>query len=216
MLVRKMSMRKFADIDILQYIKLNFFSKNVIHNGKGRIIPFRGAHIDLEGDSKLVIYDESLEIGLNKIKGSKAETLIRLRNNATWNVKGYCGLSYGTTIEVNSNAKLDSSFFTTNSNCVIITNKRITIGNDVMLGRNVIVFDSDFHSFNGRETVSEEVVIGDRVWITANCIILKGVHIGSGSIIAAGAVVTESVSERTVIGNAIQKKVISENASWSR
>lgn len=46
--------------------------------------------------------------------------------------------------------------------------------------------------------VSSPVTIGDNVWIGANAIILKGVKIGSGSIISAGAVVTKDVPENCI------------------
>ncbi len=209
-------MGKFKDIDILQYIRLNYLSKNVIHEGKGKIIPFHGACVDLEGSSRLIIHDDALELGINKVKGSRAETLIRLRNNATWNLKGYCGLSYGVTLEINENAELESGYFTSNSNSVIVINKKLIIGNDVMLGRNVTIYDSNFHSLNGKETVSKETAIGDHVWIATNCTILKGAHIGSGSVVAVGTVVSEDVPEHVVVGNEAKQKILSEKAEWKR
>ena len=108
-------MSKFKDIDILQYIKLNYLSKNVIHEGKGKIVPFHGAHVELGENSKLIMHDGSLEIGTNKVKGSKAETLIRLRKDAIWNVNGYCGLSYGVTVEVNDYAEFNTRRFVVES-----------------------------------------------------------------------------------------------------
>ena len=38
------------------------------------------------------------------------------------------------------------------------------------------------------------------MWIGANAMILKGVHIGRGSVIAAGSIVTKDVPEFTVFG----------------
>jgi acetyltransferase-like isoleucine patch superfamily enzyme len=59
------------------------------------------------------------------------------------------------------------------------------------------------------------VVIGDNVWIGANVIILKGVQIGSGSVLAAGAVVTKDVPARCVVaGN--PAKVVKELSSLSK
>jgi acetyltransferase-like isoleucine patch superfamily enzyme len=49
------------------------------------------------------------------------------------------------------------------------------------------------------EYVTSMVVIGDNVWIGANAIILKGVHIGQGSVVAAGAVVTKDVPGRCIV-----------------
>lgn len=42
--------------------------------------------------------------------------------------------------------------------------------------------------------------IGDKVWIGSNATILPGITIGDGAIIAAGAVVTKDVEEKTVVG----------------
>jgi acetyltransferase-like isoleucine patch superfamily enzyme len=212
----KIDMGRFTGIDLLQYIKLNYLSKNVVHEGKGKAIPFRGTHIELDDGSKLVIRDDSLEIGLNKVKGSKAETLIRLRKNAVWEVKRYCGLNYGVTVEVNQNAKLESGYLTVNSNSTIISHKEITIGNDVMIGRNVVIYDSDFHTLNNKENISEPVMIGDHVWIATNCTILKGVQIGNGSVIAAGSIIKENVPEGVVAGNKTDQIILSEKAEWKR
>ena len=52
------------------------------------------------------------------------------------------------------------------------------------------------------------VYIGDDVWIGDRVMILPGVHVGNGSIIAAGAVVTKDVPDHTVVGG-VPAKVIS-------
>ena len=46
---------------------------------------------------------------------------------------------------------------------------------------------------------TKQVIIGNNVWVGANCTILKGVSIGNGAIIAAGAVVTGDVPEYTIV-----------------
>ena len=53
---------------------------------------------------------------------------------------------------------------------------------------------------NGEIRDNEPVVIGNDVWIGANAIILPGVRIGDGAIIAAGAVVTKDVIPCSVVG----------------
>ncbi len=211
-----MIMGKIKGVDILQYLTLNYLSKNVIHEGKGKIVPFCGARVELETGSKLIVHDGSLEIGLNRVKGSKTETLIRLHKNASWEVKDYCGLSYGTTLEVNEDASLESGFFTSNSHSVIVVNKEMNFGNDVMLGRNVVIYDSDFHSLNDKESINEPVVIGDHVWIATNSTVLKGVHIGNGSVIAAGTILSEDVPERVLAGSGGNQRIISKDITWKR
>ena len=75
----------------------------------------------------------------------------------------------------------------------------IVIGNNVKIGANVYIFDSDFHSLNylNRRNLnmdsinakSKPVKIGDDVFIGMNSVICKGVKIGDRSIIGAGSVV---------------------------
>lgn len=55
--------------------------------------------------------------------------------------------------------------------------------------------------------ISKPIVIEDRVWCGANVTIIKGVHIGAGAVIAAGAVVTKDVPKRAVVAG-VPGKVI--------
>ncbi|HLU90186.1 MAG TPA: DapH/DapD/GlmU-related protein, partial [Cyclobacteriaceae bacterium] len=51
------------------------------------------------------------------------------------------------------------------------------------------------------------IIIEDDVWITMNCMIMKGVKIGKGAVIAAGAVVTRDVEPYTVVGGVPAKLI---------
>ena len=54
---------------------------------------------------------------------------------------------------------------------------------------------------------------GDKVWIATNAMILPGVTIGDGAIVAAGAVVTKDVPPRCMVAG-VPAKVIKENVEW--
>ena len=93
----------------------------------------------------------------------------------------------------------------------------ITIGDNCAIAPDVLIQDTDFHPIldeNGNEKpMSKPIVIGNKVWICAKSTILKGVTIGDGAIVAAGAVVTKDVPERCVVaGN--PAKVVRENVIW--
>ena len=82
----------------------------------------------------------------------------------------------------------------------------VHIGNQVNLAQGVVVSGLN-HNFADTETpISEQgvstaqITISDDVWIGANSIILKGVTVGTGSVIAAGAAVTKDVPPYAIVG----------------
>ena len=95
------------------------------------------------------------------------------------------------------------------SPCIWARN-RIVIGNDVKIGGDTIIIDSDAHSINfldrrifrdnddRHNANSKEVVVGNDVLIGTKCIILKGVHIGDRSVIGAGSVVVSDIPQDSI------------------
>lgn len=81
----------------------------------------------------------------------------------------------------------------------IVAARSVTIGKDCKIARDVIIMDTDQHALPGRTLDSKPVDIGDRVWIGARAIILKGVTIGHDSVVGAGAVVTKDVPPHSVV-----------------
>lgn len=82
--------------------------------------------------------------------------------------------------------------------------ERITIGNNVSIAYNVLIQDSDYHTMYDEQGKDKPqtlpIAIEDDVWIGANAIILKGVTLGKGCVVAAGAVVTKSAPAYSLIG----------------
>ena len=66
---------------------------------------------------------------------------------------------------------------------------------------------------DGNTRISAPIVIGDHVWIGVNATILKGVRIGSGAVIAAGAVVVRDVAPNSLVGG-VPARVLKENVTW--
>ena len=159
-----------------------------------------------------IIYNsnkENIIIGLNShIRG---ELLIQ-HNNGKIKIGNYCFVGVG--------SKIWSA-------------KSITIGDNVFVSHNVNIMDTNSHetcaklrfknfkkSLDNEADIDntgisvKEVVIEKNAWIGFNAIILRGVTIGEGAIIAAGAVVTKDVPPNTLVGGSpcrIIKKVENEN-----
>lgn len=203
-------------INIFSFLYLNYFCKEVQRHGKGKIIPYKGAVIDLEPGSQIIVGEKNILIGANKLRGSKAETYIRLRSGARWNVDGGCLISYGATLEILQNAVLESGYFSMNSFSVLIAAQKITMGQDVMIGRNVVIYDSDFHKINSNHSVSKPVCIQDHVWIASNAMVLKGTKVGKGAVVAANTLVAKDVPDQTVVAEKKGLTVLGENISWRR
>ena len=90
------------------------------------------------------------------------------------------------------------------------------LGENVNIGSNVS-FYTDSHDYNDpyfRASVSKVggIKVGNRAWIGPNAIILHGVQIGEGAVIAAGAVVTKDVPPFTVVGG-IPAKIIGKRST---
>lgn len=93
------------------------------------------------------------------------------------------------------------------SSTAIICQEKITIGNNVTIGGNTVIYDTDFHSLdhNIRGTVNDRkntnrkpVQLDDNVFIGAHTTILKGVTIGKNSIVGACSVVTKNIPENEI------------------
>jgi acetyltransferase-like isoleucine patch superfamily enzyme len=115
----------------------------------------------------------------------------------------------------------DFCYFT---NAVLLCELELRIGSYVMIGWNATITDTDFHPTAPAERIADAiacsplaggrprptivrrpVIIEDDVWIGPSATILKGVRIGAGSFIEAGAVVARDVPAHTrVIGNPAQ------------
>ncbi len=93
-------------------------------------------------------------------------------------------------------------------------NGEVTIGNDVMMGPEVVIYTSshahdriDIPMIEQGSQETKPVIIGNDVWIGRRAIIMPGVNIGNGCIIGAGAVVTKDVPDYCIVGGVPAKIV---------
>lgn len=142
---------------------------------------------------------------------SKLERAIELGNH----VSAYAGCSFS--IGPKGSCKVGD--FTLLNGAIIMAEERIEIGSYCLISWNVGIADSDFHPIDPAqrridamalapflpdrpprpEIKTKPVIIEDDVWIGMGAVILKGVRIGKGSIVAAGAIVTRDVPPNSIV-----------------
>lgn len=155
--------------------------KNVVFNKTPHIIKHKSAVIKI-GKNTLI---NSSNIGYHinmfakcKLYADRKNSIISIGNNCR--IHGTCIHSYN----------------------------EISIGNNCLIAANTQIIDGNGHQ-NSFDNPSERIrttdsgrpiVIGDNVWIAANCIILGGTTIGDGAIISAGSIVKGEIPGNCIFG----------------
>ena len=144
-----------------------------------------------------------------------------LEEGAEFQSYGNTTIGSASTVWLYKNSKMQiGSRSYINMGAKIFIRTKLTIGNECAIAMDVKILDDDFHPVIPLErkgdyfpSTPRPIVIEDHVWIGANTTILKGVTIGSGSIVAAGSVVTSDVAPNCMVGGVPAKK-IKENVTW--
>lgn len=128
-----------------------------------------------------------------------------------WIHPGVLLLSYGGSITMGDDC-------TVNPYSILYGHGGLKIGSGVRIAAHCVVIPSN-HVYDKLDVpifkqglTKEGIVIEDDVWIGAHVTILDGVHIGQGSIIAAGSVVNKDVSPFSIVGG-VPAKIIKNRKS---
>ena len=170
--------------------------------GKGaRIIHAEHLHV-----GKNFIAEEYCEINCLSVHGITLGNKVTIGSHALIRPTGKYGGEIGMGLKVGDNSNIGPFAY-------IGCSGMITIGSNVMISPRVSIY-AENHNFaltdrtmKEQGVTREAVVIEDDCWIAANSIILAGVTIGKGCIIAAGSVVTTSVPPYSIVGG-VPAKVI--------
>lgn len=143
-----------------------------------------GKNIQTDGDIPLIVGEGDIIIGDNVFLGCKGAWFL-------------IGTGY------NRPRLIIGSNTTINYRTVISVAKEVRIGNNCAIAEETKIFDNNSHSldYENRDMRKEDIAaisIADHVWIGMNSIIMKGVTIGKGAVVAAGSVVTKDVPDLTV------------------
>ena len=140
------------------------------------------------------ICDDTLfKLGKNSFIGDFTRIVVAkdLRNTEN-SIKSFLSIGENTYIGEFNNVRAGGGGITIGNNCLISQHITITASNHCFrknLTINSQLWDIEKHS----------IIIGDDVWVGANSVILPGVTVGNGAVIAAGSVVTKDVPEYAVV-----------------
>ena len=211
--------RLWQPLQVLRTIYYNL-CKVTSRTRRSFLIPSPKAVFDLDKTAEIHL-SSSLVFGWCNMRSSKMETALCMGRYAKFRLgggksKGLINIGYGSYIQVGNNAtlKIGNSFI--NREVKVVCNKEITIGDGCIIAMGTVIRDNDGGSHKivaeGYEN-AKPISIGNHVWIGENVMILKGVTIGEGAVVAASSLVTKDVPARTLVAGA-PAKVIRENVEW--
>lgn len=176
-------------------------------------------HIEKANDSKLIINSQLI---IEPWQGGIAPSSITIGEDAELIIHGpftigddvRIGLAQSAKLTLHGRNKSSGSGITCKS--VILVNKYVEIGKDVIIAWDTFITDCDWHPINGELKVFPTIV-GDHVWVGIGCKILKGAIIGQDSIVAPQSVVLAGQYPEKVLVSGIPAKVTKTSIDmWSR
>ena len=180
-----------------------------------------GSRTVLEGAERITVAEGgALRIGLGSFGLTSRDdtSVVRVREGAALHCAGIVSLQRGVRVVVDG-GRLTIGH-ATNVNGLgtrLLCAQEVTIGAHCTLSWDVQVLDNDFHALTVDGVVRPSVApvrIGDRVWVGTRAVVLKGVTVGDGAVVAAGAVVHDDVPPGAVVAG-VPARVVGRADSWA-
>lgn len=152
----------------------------------------------IEGNPKLL--QPLLAIGPGKIFFSDNVTVGNYLSAGFFNTYAY--------FEARSNTAsiyIGSGTHFNNNTSIVCHSAKISIGNNCLIGENLIIYDSNFHPlepenrFDNSKIDASDIKIGNNVFIGSNVTILKGASIEDNSVIGSGSVIFDHVPKNSLV-----------------
>ena len=219
-------LRRILDINLWTLIvNFKYFSFSqairfpVLIFGKVTVHALKG-NIQVKGSIKTGI----IRIGESNVKIFPNNTRSVLNIHGSLVCNGMTRLGKGTSISIAKGSKIElgNNFgITSNSSIIASGQKNISFGDNCLLSWDILVMNTDFHKIYHQQNKSrlndvEDIVIGNNVWIGCKSTVLKGASIADNCVIAAGSIVTGSLSYENAIYGGIPAKKIKEDVYWEK
>lgn len=194
--------------------------KRIIGSGGGRIQlsdPFFQVKIRVHPRSQVQIKGT---LRFERWFGRNGTTSIILSEGSRLEINGDFNIGQGVTLFLDRNAQLtiggrrDESASGITCDTLVMVSRKMSIGCDMICAWGCTITDSDWHYLEGSRW-QDDVIIGDKVWIAHGSSILKGSHIGDGSIIACHSLVNGTIPPKSLAAG-IPAKVVRTGVKWRR
>lgn len=200
-------------LDLISFIYYNFFCKKVERSKGKYIFTCRGTRLNLEKGSKVIVNGQFF-VNDYKHKHSNEQTYIHVYPRGRIEINGTVRIFANSSVDVLEDGLLSIGQMNSNYNMTIVCANEIRIGIDVELGRNVILYDSNFHKTGLSKSIKGRALdIKNHVWLCTGVCVAKGLTINEGAICGINSTITKNVKSRTmVLGN--PAKTMMENVKW--
>lgn len=195
--------------------------KRIIDNGGGRIRlsdPFFHVKVRIHPKAHITVRGT---LGFERWGGRNGTASIILSEGSRLEINGDFTIGQGVTLFLDRNAQLtiggrrDGSGSGITCDTIVMVSGKMSIGCDMICAWGCTITDSDWHYLEGSRW-QNDVRIGDRVWIAHGSSILKGAHIGDGSIIASHSLVSGTTIPPHSMAAGIPAKIVRTGVQWSR
>lgn len=215
-LLRSLGISKFmlSNWRRISYVSTRKFQKKVKKGNPSNIVAFKGTAVSVDPTASIELGAGKVVINASWCEMNPFHTLFSMKGGSQFIVHGSFSIYSNADISVNENAVLEIGSGFVNHGARIHCFNSIKIGNQVYIGDDVEIRDSDGHEIIGSgKPTTMPIMIGDHVWIGAKVTIVKGVAIGDGVVVAAGAVVTKDVPAHTLVAG-VPARIVKENVAW--
>lgn len=199
---------------IRSYTDVSAVRDNVVHLNRTSESEFNDSFVEFAGTGNVLYVEDGAKLRNSRLRFLGNNAVIHIRTSPLY-------LRLVTTVFDESVFYLGpGGSFTSEARFLPTERKHIIIGSDAMFSTRVVFRTADPHliySANTQQRInpSASIWVGDHVWLGEDTLLLKGARVGSGSILAARALVTKSIpSNSTAAG--VPARIVGKGIFWTR
>lgn len=217
---RKQIFNKFRRIFEPILLVRSYFTIHCLGGGraliKGRCHSlFAKCYISVSGRNNIITFGDMCQIRNTHIIINGNNNIINLGALCYIDGVSICIEDSNNTISIGRHCYIHN-----NTEISAIEGTEIRIGEDCLFSSDIIVRTGDSHSIidvktNKRINASQNITLGEHVWVGKRAMILKGSNIGPNSVVGAGAIVTKaSEYQNNCVLAGIPARVIKNEINW--